>query len=139
MIAFRSALASFALAVAAVSASAASAPTRYFVDVPGSGVPLTIAAFSSDARADVDVFTNATASDPRAAHGKFSIRADGAPFNAGQTFGTLVVLAQTPEKLITFTFTGVTIDAADPTSAKNERITFEATNYTVKYSNQKPS
>ena len=137
MIAFRSTLATVAFAALAVSAPASTSSTQYFVDVPGSGVPLAIAAFSSDARADVGVFSNAPDSTARPAHGKFSMRAEGAPFSAGQTIAQLIVLAKTPEKLVTFTFSGVTIDAADPTSGKNERVTFDATNYSVKYSEQK--
>ena len=43
------------------------------------------------------------------------------------------MLAQTPAKLITFTFTNVTIDAADQTAATSERVTFEAANYSIKY------
>jgi len=128
-----------ALAVAAIPSLAATASTRYFVDIPGANVPIAIAAFSSDARADVGVFSSGTSTEARPARGKFSIVAVSSPFTAGQTLETLIVLAQTPQKLVTLTFSGVTIDSADPTSGKNERITFEATNYSVKYGEQKPA
>ena len=58
----------------------------------------------------------------------------GAPFGAGATFATMTVLAQTPAKLVTFTFTNVTIQAADVTTKSDERITFAADNYAVKFS-----
>jgi hypothetical protein len=128
-----------ALAAAELPGLAASGGTRYFIDIPGGNVPIAIAAFSSDARADVAEFSSGTTTDPRPARGKFSIVAANSPFTAGQTLDTLIVLAQTPQKLVTLTFSGVTIDAADPTSGKNERIIFEAANYSVKYGEQKPA
>ncbi len=132
-----SALASVPLATPAATAPGTS--TAYFVNVAGSTVPLPIAAFSSDARADVGSFSYGTNNDQRPAHGKFSIRTAGSPFAAGKTFGTMVVLAQTPAKLVTFTFTNVTIDADDATSSTRERVTFEAANYDVKFTSGKDS
>ncbi len=133
-------LAALALALTAGAApSVAATGTRYYVAVPGANVPVAIAAFSSDAHADVAEFTSGTTSDPRPARGKFSIASASSPFTAGQTLDTLIVLAQTPQKLVTLTFTGVTIEAAEPTSAKNERITFEAANYSVKFTQQTPA
>jgi hypothetical protein len=127
------------LVVTTFSSRAATVSTRYFIAIPGGNVPIAIAAFSSDARADVGVFSSGTSPDARPARGKFSIVAANSPFTAGQTLDTLIVLAQTPQKLVTLTFSGVTIDSADPTGGKNERITFEATNYSVKYGEQKPA
>jgi hypothetical protein len=128
-----------ALAVATLPGLVASGATRYFIDIPGGNVPIAIAAFSSDARADVAEFSSGTTPDARPARGKFSIAATSSPFTAGQTLDTLIVLAQTPHKLVTLTFSGVTIDTADPTSARNVRITFEAANYSVKFGEQKPA
>jgi hypothetical protein len=127
------------VALAGIANASASGSTRYFIAIPGANVPIAIAAFSSDARADVAVYSGGTTTDARPARGKFSIVSASSPFTAGQTLDTLIVLAQTPQKLVTLTFSGVTIDTADPTNAKHERITFEAANYSVKFSEQKPA
>jgi hypothetical protein len=127
------------VATAGIANVSAAGGTRYFAVIPGANVPVAIGAFSSDARADVADFSSGTTTDARPAHGKFSVVAAISPFTAGQSLDTLIVLAQTPQKLVTFTFSGVTIDGADPTSGKNERITFEAANYSVKFTDQKPA
>lgn len=131
---FRCAVAALALAGLAAGASAATPGTRYFVTVPGSDVPLPIAAFSSDARADVGSYSYSGGADARAAHGKFSIHLAGSPFSAGATYASMIVLAQTPAKIVTLTFTNVTVQGADPTSKTDERITFSADDYNVKFS-----
>jgi hypothetical protein len=135
------ALASFSLLGLSLPTPAASSSppktTRYFVAVPGNPIPVSISAFSSDAYANVGEFVAGEGSGARASHGKFSTKTDGSPFVAGKTFDTMVVVAQTPVKLVTFTFTHVTIDTVEATSASAQRVTFQADNYSVKFSREK--
>ncbi len=135
---YLSRIATLAFAVASLgSVPASAAGTQYFVVVPGSAIPSAITSFSSDARADVAAYAYGGSSGARPAHGKFSIATEGSPFDSARSFAQVVVLAKTPEKLITFTFTNVTIDDISPSSPKSQRVTFESGNYDVKFSGQK--
>jgi len=113
--------------------TAAGETTQYFAVLPGENVPVAITSFSSDARADVAEYAYGAPPAARPAHGKFSVDSTVSPFDNLRAIPTLVVLARTPEKLITFTFTDVTIDDVTPTGSKTERVSFGSANYTVKY------
>jgi hypothetical protein len=116
-----------------VTPAGAADVTQYFAVIPGENVPVSITAFSSDARADVASYSYGEAPPDRPAHGKFAVAVGVSPFDNVRNLPTLIVLARTPEKLITFTFTNVTIDDVSLTTSRTERVTFGSTNYTVKY------
>jgi len=126
-----------ALVLATILAAPAGATdpagTQYFAIIPGENIPVSITSFSSDARADVSTFSYGNSPGERPAHGKFSVETAVSPFDNVRAMPTLIVLARTPEKLITFTFTDVTIDDVTQTGSKSERITFGAADYSVKY------